>query len=79
MVREARFTLPMHGHGMNHLDGLHDNFDDLDELIGDDYLPPPPKGRQRETKRKTPLDRKPDRRHLAGADWLTDFEEAEED
>lgn len=79
MVREARFSIPFDEAHLSQRDFGEDGSADWDELIGDDHLPPAPPGRRRDSRRKTPLDRRTDRRHLAGADWLPSADFLEEE
>jgi hypothetical protein len=73
MVKQARFSIPLDDHALRGMAGGMNAYEDLDELVGDDHLPPArQRGRPRRADRKTPVDKQSDRRHLAGSDWLTD-------
>ncbi len=78
MVREVRFSIPADQPELAHRELFDKTFDDLDELLGDDDLAPPPRGRVRDKRQKGPIDRRADHRHLAGGDWLTDADFVEE-
>lgn len=77
MVRQARSSIPLHDSAFRDLTPGGDAYEDLDELVGDDHLPPDAVQR-RKSDRNTPSERSPkqreraNRRHLAGSDWLTD-------
>jgi hypothetical protein len=79
MVREARFSIPVDEAGLAPRDLGEDGYADMDELIGDDHLPPAPTGKRHNSRRQAPLNRQTDRRHLAGADWLTDADFLDEE
>ena len=78
MVKQARFSLPIHDTTLREAALGGDVFEDLDELVGDDHLPPG-SVRRRKADRNTSTQRKDDRRHLAGSDWLTDSGPAGDD
>ncbi|HTI50131.1 MAG TPA: hypothetical protein VL475_04240 [Planctomycetaceae bacterium] len=70
MVRETRFSFE---DGMNvDFPRPRDSFDDdLDDLVSEEPLPvKAPRPSRGERSRSRPDDHRPDRRHLAGADWM---------
>ncbi len=67
MVKEARFSFPFRGGPPADLTGA-DSLADLDELVGDDHTPSTAARRRRQS----PVEKQPDPRHLAGADWEAD-------
>ncbi len=79
MVREARFSIPVDEAGLSPRDLYEDAYDDLDDLVDDQHLPPAPARKKRTSRRQTPIDKRTDRRHLAGADWLTDADFLDEE
>lgn len=78
MVKEARFSIPPHDLSRGNVDRGEEAYVDWDELVGDDDLPPM-RRRRRRRKKELPINKQPDRRHLAGADWLADAGFADEE
>ncbi|QDT50255.1 hypothetical protein Pan258_43120 [Symmachiella dynata] len=79
MVKEARFSFPVDEAGLSPRDLCDDVDDDLDDLVDDHDMPPAPASQKRTSRRQTPIDKRTDRRHLAGADWLTDADFLDEE
>ena len=79
MVREARFSIPVDEAGLSPRDLCEDAYEELDELLDDQHMPPAPTAKRHDSRRQAPIDRRTDRRHLAGADWLTDADLLDEE